>query len=93
MLTNIAQLINAFGGIIAMLIPIMIGVAILAFFYGLYKYIKSAGEGHTEGINIMIAGIAALFVMVSIWGIIGFVQSSLNISNTQTVSAPRIPTQ
>lgn len=92
-LTNLQQLIGSVGQIVGMLIPIVIGLAMLAFFWGLFKYIKSSGEGHKEGVNVMIAGVAALFVMVSVWGIVQFAQSALGISGTtQQIQAPRYPT-
>ncbi|MCK9352134.1 MAG: hypothetical protein WCT49_02790 [Candidatus Paceibacterota bacterium] len=71
-------LINLFGVIVAQLIPIASMLAILFFFYGLAVYILKAGdpEKAAEGKSIMIWGILALFVMVSIYGIIGFLQRS-----------------
>jgi hypothetical protein len=53
-------------------------LAILFFFYGLALYILKAGdpEAAAEGKSIMIWGILALFVMTSIYGIIGFLQRS-----------------
>ena len=90
-LSNIQQLIVAIGNIVALLIPIMIGVAMLVFFYGLVKYVQG-GEGVSEGKNIMIGGIIALFIMVSIWGIIRFAQASLGIGADQNIQAPHFPT-
>ena len=91
-LSNIQQLIVSIGNIIGLLIPITIGLAMLAFFFGLSQYIRSSGEGHKEGKHIMLAGIISLFIMVSIWGIVRFAQSSLGISNEQSIPAPRFPT-
>ena len=91
-LGNIQQLILSIGNIVGLLIPILIGVAMLFFFWGLIKYIRASGEGHKEGQNMMIAGIVSLFVMVSIWGIVRFAQSSLGIDpNAQNIPAPRFP--
>lgn len=83
MLQPITSLVVAVGAIIKLLIPILIGIAIIVFFWGLVKYIKDAGEGHEQGRNIMIAGLVSLFVMVSLWGIIQFAGQALNINGNQ----------
>jgi hypothetical protein len=75
---NVGGLVQLFGDLVAMLIPIASMLAILFFFYGLAIYILHAGdpEKAAEGKSIMIWGILALFVMTSIYGIIGFLQRS-----------------
>jgi hypothetical protein len=97
-LNNITTLINAVGRIVNMLIPILVGVAILFFFWGLIKYIRSSGKGHAEGLNIMIAGIVSFFIMVSLYGIVNFAGSAIGINqngqgNAQRPNAPAIPGQ
>lgn len=97
-LSNIRTLIGAVGSIINMLIPLLVGVAILAFFWGLIKYINSGGKSHEQGRNIMIAGLVSFFVMVSLYGIINFAGSALGINqngqgNAVRPNAPSIPTQ
>jgi hypothetical protein len=68
------ELLTAFGSIIAKLIPLAVGVALLFFFWGVAKTIRGADNENTvaEGKRIMLWGIIALFVMVSIWGIVKF---------------------
>ncbi len=80
-LGNIVPLVQGVGYIVSLLIPILIGVAVIVFFYGLVRYIMSSGEGHKEGRNIMLAGIISLFIMVSIWGIIFFAQEAIGINH------------
>lgn len=82
-LTNTSTLTKAFGGLVNTALPILIGLAMLAFFWGLVKYIFAAGDAEKakEGKSIMIYGIVALVVMVSIWGIVNFVASDLGLQN------------
>ena len=82
---NIGKLVNA-------LIPIAIGFAILFFFYGLAKYILNAGdeEKKKEGRSIMIWGVIALFVMVSIWGIINVLADTFGVKKDQGLVLPTI---
>ena len=88
----IQNLIVAIGNIVALLIPICIGLAMLAFFWGLVLYIREPEK--KDGTKIMIAGLVSLFIMVSIWGIIQLAQNALlgSTNSTQTVPAPHFPT-
>lgn len=87
LLAYILQIIN-------ILIPLLIAVALLAFFWGLIKYIWAAGdgEGQKEGKSIMIAGIIGLFLMVGIWGIIGILENTFGTKTNKTITAPQAPT-
>ena len=91
MLGNIIALIASVGAIINLLIPIAVGAAILVFFWGLIKYINSSGKGHTEGKNIMIAGIVSIFIMLSLYGIIRFAGVALGINQNGNGTAPLAP--
>ena len=89
-LSGINALAAGFGTIVNTLIPIMMALAVLAFFWGLVKYIASAGDetAKESGKNLMIWGMIALFVMVALWGILGWVQSNLGLSGTVITTAP-----
>ena len=68
------------------IIGLFITLAIVVFFWGLIKYLWSIGpdDAH-EGLKIMFWGVVAIFVMVSIWGIIGLVQRSLRVQSTEPI--------
>lgn len=68
------------------LIGLFITLAIVAFFWGLIKYLVNMGsENAKEGIQIMLWGIIAIFVMVSIWGIIRLLQATFRVTSTDPV--------
>lgn len=97
-LTGVKDLISAFGGLINQLIVIVVAVALLVFLWGLAKFIfRVSGDEKAveEGKRIMIWGLIALFIMVSVWGIIGFFQGSLlpggGPSTPTTPTLPGIP--
>jgi len=92
-LGNIESLVKSVGGIVDLLIPIVVGIALLAFFWGLARYIFSAGDedAKAQGRRIMIGGIIALFVIVSIWGIIGFIGEALGTNDNDTIAVPAVP--
>jgi len=82
-LTGTKDLITAVEGLINPLIGVLVGLALLAFFWGLAKFIFRAGgdeKAVEEGKKIMKWGLIALFIMISVWGIISFIQSELNLS-------------
>src|SRR3989344_3135645 len=77
---NFAELINLFNRLILKLVPVLEVVALLVFFWGLVKFIFRVGgdEKAVEGgKRLMIWGLLALFVMISVWGIIRFMQNAL----------------
>jgi len=90
---NLAQvlglmtLIDSTGDIVSLLIRISVAVALLVFFWGLAKFVVKAGDEVEEGKRIMKWGILALFVMISVWGIVGFFQKELGLPDT-TVPEP-----
>ncbi|KND48849.1 MAG: hypothetical protein AB200_00230 [Parcubacteria bacterium C7867-005] len=77
-------LIRGVGGIIESLTLLASGLALLYFFFGLAKFISKSGDekSHSEGKNIMQWGLLALFVMMSVWGIIAFFQRDLGLPVT-----------
>ncbi len=89
---GIGNLIKQIGGWVADLIPIMMSLAVLAFFWGLAKWLFTDGaEGKGEGLKIMMYGILAVFVMASLGGIVAFLQRSTNTGqNTGVINAPCI---
>lgn len=79
-----------FSAVVTALLPIMLALAVLVFFWGLVKYIANASDeaAKESGKTLMIWGMVALFVMVALWGIIGYVQESIGLSGTITTTAP-----
>jgi len=79
---GVLNLLNQVQVIIAAVIPILIGLALLAFMYGILKYLFGGGDKE-EAKKVMIGGIIALFVMTSIWGLVSIVRSTV-IPNGET---------
>ena len=84
---DLQSFIPAFSGLITSLIPIAFGAGLLVFFWGLAKFIYSAGDERKveEGRHIMVWGLIALFVMASVWGIIKFIQTDLGLQGINTI--------
>ncbi|HEY4518560.1 MAG TPA: hypothetical protein VJG48_02985 [Candidatus Paceibacterota bacterium] len=60
------------------LVVLVVGVAVLVFIWGLVVFIAKSGDetARAEGKQKMIWGIIALFVMVSVWGIVRLISES-----------------
>lgn len=92
-LGKIETIVRDIGDIVQILVGVAFLIAILAFFWGLAKYILAAGDETKaqEGKSIMIYGTIAIFVMVSIFGIVAFLQNIFGIENvTPSVRVPSI---
>ena len=77
--------------LVSLAVPLIIGLAVVAFFWGLVRYIFAGAKGSAAGKNIMVWGLIALFVMVSIWGIITMAQGALGIQGSAVPTFPRVP--
>ena len=90
--SDLEDLIEGFGDIVEDLIPIVFGLIVVGFFWGLAKYVFQAQDENArdKGKRIMIGGILALFIATSIWGIIVFIQDELDLPGGEppTIQAP-----
>lgn len=59
-------------GILRPLPPVLIGIGVVVFFWGVIKYIRSGANENMarEGTKIMTYGVIGVFVMVSLWGLV-----------------------
>jgi uncharacterized membrane protein len=76
------------------LIPILVGLAVLAFFWFLVIFIWKGGEDAGERDKMkggMLWSIIAIFVMVSVWGIIGLFGSLVGVQQGGTMHGFKPP--
>jgi len=99
-INTVKDLLTAITSLIALLIPLAYGLALLFFLWGIAKFIFKAGDekAKEEGKRLMIWGIVGLFVITSIWGIIAvFRYDLLGVPTRNMISppgpSPTIPTQ
>lgn len=76
--SSITELINILIGIMNQMVSIVAALALMFFFWGLANFILHSGDEakRSEGKNIMVWGIVALFVMVSVWGLVKVLQNT-----------------
>ena len=74
-------------------IGLMVTLAIVIFFWGLIQYLVNVGEEKSKGLQIMFYGVVAIFVMVSLWGIVRMFQITFGVTNNSSLSVPTVQYQ
>ncbi len=76
---NFTTLANKFSGIANTIIPFLIGVAFVIIVWGIFKYILHAGDSEqvAKGRMYIVYGVIALFLMLSFWGFVTMIHTSL----------------
>jgi len=82
--SNFPELVKIFLDLIKLILPVLMGAAVVVFFWGIVKFITKAGDEKAikEGRSLMFWGLIALFVMLSFWGIMRFTYGELGFSKT-----------
>jgi hypothetical protein len=77
------------------LIPLVFGVALLVFIWGIFKYFILGGgdEGkREEGKQLMLYAIVGFVVMVSVFGIVNLIAGGLGFSDDESIeNIPNVP--
>lgn len=76
---NFTTLAQKLGDIANSVIPFLIAVAFFAIIWGIFRYVRSAGDSEkvAEGRRVVIWGVVALFLMLSFWGFVMMIKTSL----------------
>ncbi len=91
--TDLKSLIALIIDLINTATPVLAGIGVLLFFWGLAKFIRNSGDEkeHTNGKNLMIWGVVGFFVMFAVWGIVRSAQLSVELGN-EPFGIPGLPT-
>lgn len=83
-------ILNYLLPIVNSLTLLMASMALLLFFKGLLSFIGNAGDSknHQAGKDLMIWGVVALFVMVSVFGILRFLYGDLGFNSSRSFGLP-----
>jgi hypothetical protein len=87
---GLSKLLKDIQYLISLTVPVLISLGVLAFMWGIVLYLFKGDKA--EGRMFMVWGIIALFVMTSVWGLVGILRGTLfgntNPNNAQNVSLP-----
>ena len=89
---TITTFLGGIKGVVNLLIPILIAIAIIYFFWGLITFIRAAGDekGREAGKSQMLWGIVAIAVMVTLFGLITWLQGATGITAGTYPTPPTI---
>ena len=74
----------------AYIIPLIIALAVLVFIWGVLKYVISKDDDtKKEARGVMIWGIIAIFVMVSVWGLVNLLGNTFSLD--KSITLPIVP--
>jgi hypothetical protein len=77
---GLSRLLNQVGGLMNQVVPLLIGLAVIAFMWGVVMYLF--GKDKDGAKSFMLWGIIAIAVMVSIWGLVGILRSTLGVDGS-----------
>lgn len=71
------------------LLPLIIAAAVVYFIYGVARYVLAGDEAAKEQAkDRIIYGIIALFVMVSVWGLVNILVNTFGLNNNANINNP-----
>lgn len=64
--------------------PLLISISVIVFIVGVIRFIASGDDSgkREEGRNFILYGLVGLFVIVSVWGLVGVLQGTFGLGNT-----------
>ena len=71
---------------------LLVGLAIILFLWGVLKYIMAGSEGDVkEAVQMILWGLVAIFVMLSVWGLVNVLSGTIGIgTGGGKISPPQI---
>lgn len=75
---KISELVDKFMELLIKgIVPVLIALGLVYFIWGLLKYLTSAGDSskRSEGVKVMIHGLIALTIMVTVWALVGLISN------------------
>lgn len=72
-------------------VPLLFALAVVAFIWGVIQFYLNPEneEKRKKGKSFIVGGLIALFIMVSMWGIVGIFTTTFNVGNTMPNTTPQ----
>jgi hypothetical protein len=90
--TSLSGLVSYIIGIINLIIPVLVTFALVLLMYAGFRYILKASESHGKGAEraALMWGLVALFVIVSVWGLLRIMCITLLNNSSCRSSSPTV---
>lgn len=87
------SILQTVGTILGYVVPLIMTLALIYFFWGLAKYILGAGDEEAQkgARSMMIYGVIILFVMAAVWGLVRVIGNTFGISTTNPAPTVDLP--
>jgi ABC-type nickel/cobalt efflux system permease component RcnA len=70
-------LVGKLYGMLASLVPLIIALTLVVFLWGIFQLVRSNSEDtRKDAIKVITFGVIALFVMVSVWGLVAILNNT-----------------
>ena len=86
--TSVYGIINQVNKVINAIIPFLVGLAVLVIIWGVFNYISGAGdeEKRAQAKQFIIWGVVGVFIMLSVWGLVGILTNTVVLDETPDVA-------
>lgn len=74
---DVTGIIELVRNIFSMILPLIMTLAVIYFLWSLVNYMLKAGTEQAEARQQMMWGVIILFVMVSVWGLVGILDKTI----------------
>lgn len=90
--TTVSDVLDQVLGFLNTAAAIVIALAVVYFLWGVTQYIMKAGDEEAQkgARDTMIWGIIAIFVMVSVWGLVNLLQNTFGVQQDGAQTLPQI---
>jgi hypothetical protein len=80
------------GSVLNAILPLLIALAVIYFIWGVLKYLRAGDnpEMRQESRGFILNGVIAIFVMVSVWGLVNILVGTFSLNN-DAVNIPTLP--
>ncbi len=80
----LAQRVNDFEGLVAKIygmlssvVPLIVALTLIVFLWGIFQLVRSNSEdARADAIKVITFGVVALFVMISVWGLVAILNNT-----------------
>ena len=91
--TWLTTIINGVDSLVILAVPVLLGIGLAFFIWGLVVFIANSGneQAREVGKQKMIWGVVALFVIVSVWGLVRLLQTITGVTGSAgSLTAPTV---
>ena len=82
-ISDVDDLGGAIYYVLNLVFPILVAIAVFVVVWGIFKFVLNAGdeEARKTGRSLILWGVIGIFLMLSVWGLVNIVRSSVALNN------------